>query len=208
MNALPTNLALMPNRTIVPPTVQMMLNEIGPCPVEALMLGMCDDHQPAFINLNQEDYPFFVSAPAGWGKTHLLKTTLEFARKMKSNHEISPVVLTDHRDEWMDMANLVRVEYLNDDTLRTILQATENFGKAGRYRYALVLIDGWDSADHAMRDSFLSQMAKRRRVCTIIASRTETCFRCVVPIRQGYRPGQFQTIEKDIPLFFYVPSLE
>ncbi len=206
---LETNLTLTPNRTIVPPTVDDMLDEIGPCPIEALILGMCDDQKPALVNLNQGDFPFFVSAPAGWGKTHFLKTTVEFAHKMNSIRDrgISVVVLTDRPDEWLDLAHLVSVQDLNDDNLLTILDVTENFGEVVCYRYALVLIDGWDRAEHAVCDSFISQMADRKKVCTIIASCTEARTRRILPIKQGYRPGQFQTIEGNRPLFFYVPSL-
>ena len=101
----------------------------------------------------------------------------------------------------------VAVEVLTGDNLLTVLNATRGFGES-IYRYALVLIDGWDQACiDDMGDFFTRRMAKRRNVVTIITTQTDDPSMNALRIKPGYHPGHFETSEGDDRMFFFAPSL-
>src|SRR4030095_7827721 len=66
--------------TPVPPTLSEILEEIGPIPREALLLGMAADGLPILLNLyDSHPGPILVIGDAGAGKTGFLQTVARSA---------------------------------------------------------------------------------------------------------------------------------
>lgn len=205
-----TNYQLAPNRTIVPPTVDDMLDQIGPCPLEALIYGVALDNRPVAVKMNFKQLPFFVSAQNGWGKTRFLKTTLMFAKKMVpiQDRSIACIVFTNRPDEWLDWKDMIRLEALTESKIRSVARAAADCSM-GENQYVLILIDGWDDA--VLRPTFLqwfiAVMENLKNIVTIITSQSQEIPENVTLIKEGYSPGQFQTTEGSSSIFFFVPSL-
>ena len=231
-----TDLTTTPKRLITP-NVNDVLREIGPMPSEALFLGLCGDDLPLLTNMEwNSGKPLFIHAPASWGKTYMLKVVLKAALTMGSQswckRDLAPIVLTDRMCDWMDMTGYVTVKQIDARNISLALRMASARADQNRYgQYSLILVDGWDSIPAEMQQWFHAD--RTQRICKIITSRQarssasrqgldrlDPTARSVASrfddghsiadftqIWQGFRPGQFVTMEGDHLLYFYVPSL-
>lgn len=196
------------------PTIEQMLDETGPCPVEALLIGMCEDGKPTLINMRQNQL-FFVTAPAGWGKTHFLKVMLRSFFRMGTNtpRGMSSVILTSATEEWSDTTDLVNVYELNDYNLMSVTEAAKTWSRRVGYHdqqedYTLVMIDGNHDQLRSMHYC-LSVMKNLPRFLTFVTFRSDPEIESVEYIRYGSRPGRFMAMDASGELVeFFTPRLE
>lgn len=193
------------------PTVAEFLDSIGPCPIETLILGMAADGLPTCYNLDFNAYPLFVHAPAGWGKTHMLKAVLKAALVMDTGlrkRQICPLVITPCTDEWADMKDLVTVQQCSDQVIDSALRATARLAvQAGRYQYVLLLVDGWEVISQEMQTRLLAA-ARQPKVCMLITSRNDDVTVVAAnKIRAGIHPWFFACPEGQTMVEFFTPSL-
>ena len=83
------------------PSLNEVLADYGPMPLEALFLGVAFDGLPVLLNLHDHvPGPLLVTADPGAGKTALLQTVALAAGKMHQPEDVQFGVLTNHPDEW------------------------------------------------------------------------------------------------------------
>lgn len=87
--------------TPVAPTLGEILEEIGPIPREALLLGMASDGLPILLNLyDAHPGPILVIGDAGVGKTVFLQTVARSVIQAHDANDVQYGVITNHTDEW------------------------------------------------------------------------------------------------------------
>src|SRR5215212_3068891 len=99
------------SRQVKPTPARPSLNEVladyGPMPLEALFLGVAFDGLPVLLNLHDPvPGPILITADPGSGKTTLLQTVGLAAGKMHQPDDVQFGVLTNHPDEWSGMENI------------------------------------------------------------------------------------------------------
>lgn len=106
------------------PSLNEVLNEIGPMPPEALFLGVASDGLPVLLNLHDPiPGPILISGDAGTGKTTLLQTVALAVGMTHQPEQVQFGTLTNHLDEWSgfeEIPNNVGVFPINH-------QASEDF---------------------------------------------------------------------------------
>jgi len=89
------------------PSLNEVLADYGPMPLEALFLGVAFDGLPVLLNLHDPvPGPILITADPGSGKTTLLQTVGLAAGKMHQPDDVQFGVLTNHPDEWSGMENI------------------------------------------------------------------------------------------------------
>jgi len=89
------------------PSLNEVLADYGPMPLEALFLGVAFDGLPVLLNLHDPvPGPILITADPGSGKTTLLQTIGLAAGKMHQSDDVQFGVLTNHPDEWSGMENI------------------------------------------------------------------------------------------------------
>jgi len=85
----------------VAPNLSEILEEIGPIPREALLLGMASDGLPILLNLyDSHPGPILVIGDAGAGKTGFLQTVARSAIQTHDANDLQYGVITNQPDEW------------------------------------------------------------------------------------------------------------
>ncbi len=93
--------SLQPTPVPAPPTLDSVLAEIGPLPLEALFLGVASDGLPVLLNLHDPlPGPLLVVGEAGAGKTGFLRTVARSLIQTHTSDDLQYGVVTDHADEW------------------------------------------------------------------------------------------------------------
>ena len=85
------------------PTLEEVLEDIGPLPSEALFIGMAEDYLPMMVNVRDNNTPNILI----WnGETSFLKMVAEFImnRDIREHQEIEFVVFTNNTEEWKFLA--------------------------------------------------------------------------------------------------------
>ncbi len=88
------------------PSLEEVLDQIGPLPKEALFLGQAEDERPVLLDLwDPLPGPILILGDAGAGKTNLLKVLARFIVSTHHPQEIQFGVITDRSLEWQDQVD-------------------------------------------------------------------------------------------------------
>ncbi len=88
------------------PSLQDTLEQIGPQPKEALLLGLASDGLPLLLNLfDARPGPLLVAADPGAGKTALLQCMAQAASLMHAPETLQFGVISNYPDEWQAFTN-------------------------------------------------------------------------------------------------------
>lgn len=83
------------------PTVDEVVDALGPFPTEAILLGVADDGETMLLNTRMSPPNILV-----WnGEVSFLKSVAEFIMNFKGKEEIEFVVFTNNVEEWEFLAN-------------------------------------------------------------------------------------------------------
>ena len=156
------------------PSLEEVLEEIGPLPKETLFLGQAEDDLPILLDLtNPVPGPLLIVGEADAGKTHLLKVIARFVVSTQSPRAIQYGVITDHPEEWkdeIDAPHCVGLFAMDEEGAVDFIQALAIWSSrkpTGR-QSVLLMIDGlnnfaaWDrQLDHNIQKILLDGPAKR-----------------------------------------------
>ena len=133
------------------PSLEEMLDRIGPLPKKSLFFGQAEDALPVLLDLsNPRPGSILVTGDRGAGKTRLLQVIARFAISTHLSQEIQYGVITSRPREWKDLANTPHcvgifpmeakstVEFLHALALWTCMEKTQR-------QYVLLMIDGLDA---------------------------------------------------------------
>lgn len=88
------------------PSLQQVLEDIGPLPGEALFLGLAEDRLPVLLNLwDPLPGPILIAGSSQSGKTRFLQTLSRSAIATHTAGEIQYGVITNHPRQWKDGHN-------------------------------------------------------------------------------------------------------
>ena len=161
------------------PPLNEVLTEFGSMPVEALFLGVASDGLPVLLNLfDPVPGPLLISGDAGTGKTALLQTIAAAAGRTHQPDELQFGVLTNHPDEWSDLANIpnnVGVFSVNDRSAEDFILSLASWahGNKTSQQSVILLLDDLEAATNLDFDAkqnlrWLLLRGPARRVWPII----------------------------------------
>lgn len=161
------------------PPLNEVLTEFGSMPVEALFLGVASDGLPVLLNLfDPVPGPLLISGDAGTGKTALLQTIAAAAGRTHQPDELQFGVLTNHPDEWSDLANIpnnVGVFSINDRSAEDFILSLASWahGNKTSQQSVILLLDDLEAATNLDFDAkqnlrWLLLRGPARRVWPII----------------------------------------
>ena len=201
LKANPSTPASGPKPTPVPPTLSEILEEIGPLPREALLLGMASDGLPILLNLyDSHPGPIIVLADAGAGKTNFLQTVARSAIQTHHSSDLQYGVITtktgewDHVEETPHSVGVFAVDHPNAQDLILSLASWAHTNRNTR-QSVLLLVDGLEDiagleADVVQSFRWLLLRGPSRRVWPIITLRAER-YEQVVSWLQNFRTRIF-----------------
>ena len=190
--------------TPVAPTLSEILEEIGPLPREALLLGMASDGLPVLLNLyDSHPGPILVIGDTGAGKTVFLQTV---ARSVIQTHDANDVqygVITNHTDEWESMeetphcVGVFPIHHTNAQDLILSLASWAHTNKNTR-QSVLLLVDDLEEVASLESDTvqsfrWLLLRGPSRRVWPIITMSAER-YEQVISWLQNFRTRIFGRI--------------
>jgi hypothetical protein len=190
--------------TPVAPTLSEILEEIGPLPREALLLGMASDGLPILLNLyDAHPGPIIVLGDSGAGKTNFLQTVARSATHIHDANDLQYGVITNHVDEWESLeetshsVGVFPVDHANAQDLILSLASWAHTNKNTR-QSVLLLIDGLEEVANLESDvvqslRWLLLRGPARRVWPIITLRAEK-YEPVVSWLQNFRTRIFGRI--------------
>jgi hypothetical protein len=89
------------------PSLEQMLDEIGPLPKTSLFLGQAQDRLPVLLDLSDpRPGPILISGDTGAGKTRLLRTIARFLVYRHAPETTQYGVITSCPQEWNDLADI------------------------------------------------------------------------------------------------------
>ena len=191
-------------QTPVPPTLSVILEEIGPIPREALLLGMASDGLPILLNLyDSHPGPILVIGEAGAGKTGFLQTVARSAILTHDANDLQYGVITSHTDEWESVEETAHsvgvfpVNHANAQDLILSLASWAHTNKNTR-QSVLLLVDDLEEvanleADVVQNFRWLLLRGPSRRVWPIITLRAER-YEHMVSWLQNFRTRIFGRI--------------
>jgi hypothetical protein len=87
-------------------TVGQLIKSAGTLPETSLMLGVCADGMPLFINLFQVPVsPILITCGQGRGKTHHLQVLADSAMQLQRKGNLEIAVLSFNPAEWSDLCD-------------------------------------------------------------------------------------------------------
>ena len=190
--------------TPVPPTLSEILEEIGPIPREALLLGMASDGLPILLNLyDSHPGPILVIGEAGAGKTGFLQTVARSAIQTHDANDLQYGVITNHTDEWESVeetahgVGVFAVNHVNAQDLILSLASWAHTNKNTR-QSVLLLVDDLEEvagleSDVVQNFRWLLLRGPSRRVWPIITLRAER-YEHMVSWLQNFRTRIFGRI--------------
>ena len=193
-----------PEPTPVPPTLSEILEEIGPLPREALLLGMASDGLPILLNLyDSHPGPILVLGDSGAGKTNFLQTVARSATQTHNPNDLQYGVITNHVDEWGSVeetshsVGVFPIDHSNAWDLILSLASWAHTNKNTR-QSVLLLVDGLEEVANLESDvvqnfRWLLLRGPSRRVWPIITLRAER-YEQVVSWLQNFRTRIFGQI--------------
>jgi hypothetical protein len=187
------------------PSLNEVLADYGPMPLEALFLGVASDGLPVLLNLHDPvPGPILITADPGAGKTALLQTVALAATKMHQPDNVQFGVLTNHPDEWSGMEQIPN----NVGVFPLYQQSAEDFilslaswahGNKTSQQSVLLLLDDLEAASNLDFDArqnlrWLLLRGPARRVWPIITlnpNRMEN----IMPWLDAFRTRVFGTMQ-------------
>src|SRR6266508_3963336 len=136
------------------PSLNEVLADYGPMPLEALFLGVASDGLPVLLNLHDPvPGPILITADPGAGKTALLQTVALAAGKMHQPDELQFGVLTSHPDEWggfEDIPNNVGIFPLYHQSAEDLILSLASWahGNKTSRQSILLLLDDLEAASN------------------------------------------------------------
>jgi Novel STAND NTPase 1 len=190
--------------TPVAPTLSEILEEIGPIPREALLLGMASDGLPILLNLyDSHPGPILVIGEAGAGKTGFLQTVARSAIQTHDANDLQYGVITNHTDEWESVeetAHSVGVFPVNDVNAQDLILSLASWAHTNKNtrQSVLLLVDDLEEvasleADVVQNFRWLLLRGPSRRVWPIITLRAER-YEHIVSWLQNFRTRIFGRI--------------
>lgn len=193
--------------TPVPPTLSEILEEVGPIPHEALLLGMAADGLPILLNLyDSHPGPILVIGDAGAGKTGFLQTVARSAIQTHDANDLQYGVITNHTDEWEGLeetphnVGVFPVNQTNAQDLILSLASWAHTNKNTR-QSVLLLVDDLEQvasleSDVVQNFRWLLLRGPSRRVWPIITLSTER-YEQVLSWLQNFRTRIFGRISDE-----------
>ena len=187
------------------PSLNEVLADYGPMPLEALFLGVAFDGLPVLLNLHDPvPGPILITADPGSGKTTLLQTVGLAAGKMHQPDDVQFGVLTNHPDEWSGMENIpnnVGVFPLYNQSAEDFILSLASWahGNKTSQQSVLLLLDDLEAASNLDFDArqnlrWLLLRGPARRVWPIITlnpNRMEN----ITPWLDAFRTRVFGTMQ-------------
>jgi NACHT domain len=187
------------------PSLNEVLADYGPMPLEALFLGVAFDGLPVLLNLHDPvPGPILITADPGSGKTTLLQTIGLAAGKMHQPDDVQFGVLTNHPDEWSGMENIpnnVGVFPLYNQSAEDFILSLASWahGNKTSQQSVLLLLDDLEAASNLDFDArqnlrWLLLRGPARRVWPIITlnpNRMEN----IMPWLEAFRTRVFGTMQ-------------
>jgi NACHT domain len=187
------------------PSLNEVLADYGPMPLEALFLGVAFDGLPVLLNLHDPvPGPILITADPGSGKTTLLQTVALAAGKMHQPDDVQFGVLTNHPDEWSGMENIpnnVGVFPLYNQSAEDFILSLASWahGNKTSQQSVLLLLDDLEAASNLDFDArqnlrWLLLRGPARRVWPIITlnpNRMEN----IMPWLDAFRTRVFGTMQ-------------
>ncbi len=133
------------------PALSSVLAEIGPLPVEALLLGVASDGLPVLLNLyDPHPGPMLVAGDAGSGKTDFLKSLARSAALSHSATDIQFGVITNYPDEWENLeatSHRVGVFPVGHNSTQDFLESLASWAHSNKntHQCVLLLVDDLES---------------------------------------------------------------
>ncbi|HKY53270.1 MAG TPA: NACHT domain-containing protein [Anaerolineales bacterium] len=170
--------------TPVAPTLSEILEEIGPLPREALLLGMASDGLPILLNLyDSHPGPLLVIGEAGAGKTVFLQTVACSATQTHEANDLQYGVITNHAEEWENIeetAHSVGVFPVDHSNARDLILSLASWAHTNKNtrQSVLLLVDSLEEVANLEMDAvqsfrWLLLRGPSRRVWPIITLRAE-----------------------------------
>ena len=190
--------------TPVAPNLSEILEEIGPIPREALLLGMASDGLPILLNLyDSHPGPILVIGDAGAGKTGFLQTVARSAIQTHDANDLQYGVITNQPDEWESVeatphsVGVFPVNHRNAQDLILSLASWAHTNKNTR-QSVLLLVDDLEQvasleSDVVQNFRWLLLRGPSRRVWPIITLSTEK-YEQVLSWLQNFRTRIFGRI--------------
>jgi len=188
----------------VPPTLSEILEEIGPIPREALLLGVASDGLPILLNLyDPHPGPILVIGDAGAGKTGFLQNVARSAIQTHNANDLQYGVITNHTAEWEIVeetphsVGVFPVDHTNAQDLIRSLASWAHTNKNTR-QSVLLLVDDLEQVARLESDvvqsfRWLLLRGPSRRVWPIITLSTEK-YEQVLSWLQNFRTRVFGRI--------------
>lgn len=89
------------------PSLDNVLDEVGPMPREALFMGVASDGLPVLLNLHDPSSgPIMVAGDPGAGKTAFLQSVARGVAQMHAPEDVQFGVITAFPDEWEGFSDL------------------------------------------------------------------------------------------------------
>jgi len=187
------------------PSLNEVLADYGPMPLEALFLGVAFDGLPVLLNLHDPvPGPILITADPGSGKTTLLQTVGLAAGKMHQPDDVQFGVLTNHPDEWSgmeDIPNNVGIFPLYHQSAEDFILSLASWahGNKTSQQSVLLLLDDLEAASNLDFDArqnlrWLLLRGPARRVWPIITlnpNRMEN----IMPWLDAFRTRVFGTMQ-------------
>lgn len=190
--------------TPVAPTLGEILEEIGPIPREALLLGMASDGLPILLNLyDSHPGPILVIGDAGAGKTGFLQTVALSAIQTHDANDLQYGVITSHTDEWErieETPHSVGVFHVNHTNAQDLILSLASWAHTNKntHQSVLLLVDDLEQvasleSDAVQNFRWLLLRGPSRRVWPIITLSTEK-YEQVLSWLQNFRTRIFGRI--------------
>jgi hypothetical protein len=192
------------NETPIPPTLREILEEIGPIPREALLLGIASDGLPILLNLyDSHPGPILVIGDAGAGKTGFLQTVARSAIQTHDATDLQYGVITNHTDEWESVEETphsVGVFHVNNTNAQDLILSLASWAHTNKNtrQSVLLLVDDLEQvasleSDVVQNFRWLLLRGPSRRVWPIITLSAEK-YEGVVSWLQNFRTRIFGRI--------------
>jgi len=187
------------------PSLNEVLADYGPMPLEALFLGVAFDGLPVLLNLHDPvPGPILITADPGSGKTTLLQTVGLAAGKMHQPDDVQFGVLTNHPDEWSGMENIpnnVGVFPLYNQSAEDFILSLASWahGNKTSQQSVLLLLDDLEAASNLDFDArqnlrWLLLRGPARRVWPIITLNPNP-MENIMPWLDAFRTRVFGTMQ-------------
>jgi hypothetical protein len=143
------------------PSLDEVLDQIGPLPKKSLFFGQADDELPVLLDLsNPLPGPVLIAGDPGAGKTNLLRIIARFVVSTHRPQEIQYGVITSCPHEWEDLSDVphcIGIFPVNEESSVNFTQALALWVSRSKMngQAVLFMIDGLDQfacQNHAVDD--------------------------------------------------------